>query len=389
MRALVFLMTYGVSLDLWSKQGMFSREIRVLFPLSKLYDRVFIVSYGDCRDKEYYYALPSNVCVLSRPSSKMHYFMFSLLVPFIYRRFFRGCRVIVCRTVQLFGCWVGLLLKLFYGAKLVLRQGYQFSKFARNERAFFMYFLGSFIELLGYWIADVVIVTSENDREYIVRRYRVNPRKVYVIPNWVDTNLFKPLPGVVKERGRIVFVGRLERQKNLFALVDAVRDIPGVKLYIVGDGSLRKVLENKIKREAIDNVVILGVVPHVELPWELNKSEIFVLPSLWEGHPKTLIEAMACGLPVIGSNVEGIRELIKDGYNGVLCKPISKSIREAILRLLRNSELKRRLGENARRFVVENFSFEKIMRRELALHLWLIRQCREKRKRCRGWLRFL
>jgi len=243
-----------------------------------------------------------------------------------------------------------------------------------------MYVTVSLLELIAYQLADAIIVTSESDREYIARRYRVNPRKVYVIPNWVDTNLFKPLPGVVKKRGRVVFVGRLEYQKNLFALIDAVRDIPGVKLYVVGDGGLRKVLENRIKREAIDNIVFLGVVPHVELPWELNKSEIFVLPSLWEGHPKTLIEAMACGLPVIGSNVEGIRELIKDGYNGVLCEPISKSIREAVLRLLRNSERRRRLGENARRFVVENFSFEKIMRKELALHLWLIRQCRGKER---------
>ena len=90
----------------------------------------------------------------------MNYLTYSLLIPFIHRRFFKRCRVIVCRTVQLFGCWVGLLLKLLYGAKLILRQGYQFSKFVKNERASFMYFLGSFIELLGYWLADIVIVTS-------------------------------------------------------------------------------------------------------------------------------------------------------------------------------------------------------------------------------------
>ncbi|RLF10206.1 MAG: hypothetical protein DRJ69_03455 [Thermoprotei archaeon] len=379
-RVLVFLLTYGVSLDLWSKRGIFSREIKAILSLSKLYDKVYIISYGDRRDMKYHYILPSNVYVLSRPNTRMCYFVHSLLTPLIYRRLLRKHKIIVCRTVQLLGYWTGLLLKLLYGAKLILRQGYQCSKFLKKERALIMYVTVSLLELIAYQLADAIIVTSESDREYIARRYRVNPRKVYVIPNWVDTNLFKPLPGVVKKRGRVVFVGRLEYQKNLFALIDAVRDIPGVKLYVVGDGGLRKVLENRIKREAIDNIVFLGVVPHVELPWELNKSEIFVLPSLWEGHPKTLIEAMACGLPVIGSNVEGIRELIKDGYNGVLCEPISKSIREAVLRLLRNSERRRRLGENARRFVVENFSFEKIMRKELALHLWLIRQCRGKER---------
>ena len=374
MRALTFLMTYGISLDLWNKRGILSREVRIFFPLLKLYDKILIVTYGNCRDEMYRYILPPSVYILNKPSSKIHEFVYSLLVPFIYRKFFKKYKVIVCRTVQLFGCWTGLVFKLLYGTKLILRQGYQFSKFARNEHTFLMYFLGSLVELLCYWLADAVIVTSLNDKEYIVRRYYVNPHKIYVIPNWVDTSLFKPLPSVAKERGRVVFVGRLELQKNLLALVEAVKHIPSVRLYIIGNGSLRGVLEAKIRRKNTNNVVLLGPIPHDKLPWELNKSEIFILPSLWEGHPKTLIEAMACGLPVIGSNVEGIRELIKDGYNGVLCEPTSKSIREVILRLLRDPELRRRLSENARRFVIENFSFENIMRKELALHLWLLKQ---------------
>jgi len=371
MKFLILLMTYGVSLSLWNRLGIFNRETRVLSVLSRLYDKVYVITYGDVNDLKYRGLLPKNTYVLI--NFMRNNVIYSLIAPLIYRHVFRKAKVIICRTIQLFGCWTGLLLKLLYGAKLILRQGYQCSKFLRRERALIMYVIVSLLELIAYQLADAIIVTSENDRKYIVKRYRVNPRKVFVIPNWVDTNLFKPLPGVVKERGRIVFVGRLEHQKNLLALIDAVKNIPNVKLYIIGDGSLRKVIEDKIRRENIGNVILLGTVPHDKLPWELNKSEIFILPSLWEGHPKALLEAMACGLPVIGSNVEGIRELIVDGYNGLLCEPNSESIRKTIQYLLNNPELRKKLSENARRFVVENFSFEKVMRRELALHLWLLK----------------
>ena len=370
-RLLMFLMTPGVSLSLWSKSGILYREVRVLDFLSKLYDRVYILTYGGFEDLRHRSVLPSNVDVLFNNVGNC--LAYGFLAPFVYRCMFRKFGIIVCRTVQLAGCFVGLLLKLFYGARLVLRQGYQYSKFLRSRRAFHKYVFAQILELFAYWFADVVITTSENDREYIVRRYRVNRRKVHVIPNWVDVEAFKPMPGVPKERGRVVFVGRLEHQKNLHALIDAVKDLPDVKLYVIGDGSLRKELERKVANEHVDNVVFLGVVPHEKMPYELNRSEIFVLPSLWEGHPKTLIEAMACGLPVVGTDVEGIREVLVDGYNGLLCKPNAKSIREALVKLLNDSELRRELGENARKFVVENYSLEKVMERELALHLWVIK----------------
>ncbi len=240
------------------------------------------------------------------------------------------------------------------------------------------YAIGTILEFIGYWLADYIIVTTELDRRYIIERYKVNPNKIVIIPNWVDAEMFKPMD-MPKERGRIIFVGRLEYQKNVLALIDAVKNLPNAKLYIVGDGSLRKAIEEKIKRENIRNVVLMGVIPNEKLPIELNKSEIYVLPSLWEGHPKALLEAMACGLPVIGTDVEGIRELIVNGVNGLLCKPTAKDIRRCIQRLLSDFELRKRLGENARRFIIENFSFEKVMRRELALHLWLIKHYERRR----------
>lgn len=371
-KVFLFLMSYGASLSLWKAHGILRRELRILELLAKLYDKVFVVTYGDYRELEYLNLMPKSTHIIINPFKSN--FMYMVFIPLIIRIIARRFSVIVCRTVQLFGCVLGIMLKLLFRAQFILRQGYQFTKFAKRNGWALAYAVGTVLEFIGYWLADYIIVSTEFNKEYIVKRYKVNSHKIVVIPNWVDVNMFRREGNVIKERGRIVYVGRLEPQKNVLALVDAVKDIPNVKLYIIGDGSLRKIIEKKIEIEGIKNVVLMGVIPNERLPRELNKSEIFVLPSFWEGHPKVLIEAMACGLPVIGADVEGIRELIQHGYNGWLCKPNSESIREAILTLLYNPELRRKLGENARKFVVENFSFESVMRKELMLHLWLMKK---------------
>ena len=375
-RALVFLMSFGASLKLWDYHGILRRELKILQPFSKFYNKIFIITYEGATELQYVKYLPSNGHILFNPFKKN--LVFALLVSLLYGKLLKRFRIVVCRTVQLFGCVLGIILKLLYKHIFVFRQGYQFTRFARHNGWTVSYILGTLFELISYWLADYIIVSTDFDREYIVQRYKVNPNKIAVIPNWIDTSLFKPI-NVPKERGRVIFIGRLEYQKNVLSLIEAVKDIDSVKLCIVGDGSLRSVIEDRIRSDNIKNVVLMGVVPHEKLPIELNRSEVFVLPSLWEGHPKALLEAMACGLPVVGSSVEGIRELIKHGYNGLLYRPNPESVREAILMLLNDPELRRNIGENARRFVVDNFSFNRVMKRELALHLWLIKQYEERK----------
>jgi len=376
LQILILLLSFGASLRLWDLHGLTSRELKIIEPLSRTYDYILLITYGDVNEKSVLskYMLQSHCLLLYNPYRSN--FIFTILAPFMIRRLVKKNYVIIAKTFQLYGCILGLLLKLIAGAKLIVRQGYVFTKFARYGGWRLAYVIGTVLEFISYQLGDYVIITTESDKKYIVKRYKVKPSKICVIPNWIDVAHFKPM-NVHKEHGRIVFVGRLEKQKNILSLIEAVKKIPNVKLYIIGEGSLRKVIETKIKSENIHNVVLLGVVPNERLPEELNKSEIFILPSLWEGHPKALLEAMACGLPVIGSDVEGIRELIVNGVNGILCEPNAESIRKAILKLLNDPELRKKLGENARKFVVENFSFEKVMRRELALHIWLLKRSRK------------
>jgi glycosyltransferase involved in cell wall biosynthesis len=88
--------------------------------------------------------------------------------------------------------------------------------------------------------------------------------------------------------------------------------------------------------------------------------------------PKTLLEAMSCGLPVIGANIDGIKEVIKHGKNGILCENNSNSIRGAIVTLMEDDGLERRIGENARKTIEERFSLEKLSEKELELYSQLL-----------------
>jgi glycosyltransferase involved in cell wall biosynthesis len=103
------------------------------------------------------------------------------------------------------------------------------------------------------------------------------------------------------------------------------------------------------------------------LPEILNRHEIFTLPSLWEGMPKTLLEAMSCGLPVIGTKIDGTKEVITHGKNGILCDTDSNSISDTIINLMGDEALKEKLGENARRTIVENYSLDILAKKELGL----------------------
>jgi glycosyltransferase involved in cell wall biosynthesis len=145
-----------------------------------------------------------------------------------------------------------------------------------------------------------------------------------------------------------------------------MRDIRDAKLVVIGNGPLRDELTREAKESGID-VQFLGSLPNYELPSELNRSEIFVLPSSYEGHPKALLEAMACGLPVIGTDVPGIREVIDHGQTGYLCQPTPEDVKRAITQVLGDKELSRQMGERARQFVVENYSIEKVLEQELAV----------------------
>ncbi len=176
--------------------------------------------------------------------------------------------------------------------------------------------------------------------------------KITVIPNYVDTDLFRP--ETADKDIDLLFIGRLTPQKNLFALLEALQGL-GLKTVIIGKGAQEK----ELRERAVD----LGVriewkenIPNSDLPRYLNRSRMFILPSHYEGHPKALIEAMAAGLPVIGADAPGIRELIVHMKNGWLCRTDTGSIREAITEISASADIRTHLSKNARAFALSHYT---------------------------------
>jgi len=229
--------------------------------------------------------------------------------------------------------------------------------------------------LLYRWLQRVafpraagVIVTSRQ-METLLGSHTGKPRLAY-FPNGVDTDSFAPAPPPRAERSpRIVlYVGRLEGEKNLVRLIDAlalVRESP-VRLVLVGDGSLRNDLERRARAAGVD-ADFLGVVPHGRLPRHFQSADCFVLPSLTEGNPKALIEAMACGLPCAASARGGIPSLLEDGVTGLLFDPENVvDIGRAVGRLLADQALARGLGERARAAALALYDVHALLKAEVA-----------------------
>ena len=181
--------------------------------------------------------------------------------------------------------------------------------------------------------------------------------------NAVDINKFKEKPKNLKQKPTVIFVGNLVKRKNVHTLLDAKKQAKtNFNLIIVGDGPEKNNLENKAKNENIKDVTFTGVRRDVEKI--LPQADLFILPSFVEGLSVALIEALACGLPVIGSNIGGMSEAITKDV-GLLINPHDPtSISNAIDKILSNEKLYNKFKSNARKKAME-FSEMKIPYKEL------------------------
>jgi glycosyltransferase involved in cell wall biosynthesis len=135
---------------------------------------------------------------------------------------------------------------------------------------------------------------------------------------------------------------------------------------LVGGGPLLKEFQQKaLTRKGLH---VLGSLPHERLPEVLHQAAAFVLPSLYEGHPKALLEAMACGLPVIALDVPGINDILRHKETGWLCQPTADSLKKGIQTVLADRKLQQRLSANGSRFIQEHFSLQRVLRQELNLY---------------------
>ncbi|MDP6704469.1 MAG: glycosyltransferase family 4 protein [archaeon] len=363
MSSLALFFTGGVSLKDWERFRNLDRELRRHEEFGKYFQHMRFFTYGNSEDFSFNDRLPSNLTVYPKKwnvSSKLY----SFLLPFAYRKEIQGSTIL--KTNQMNGSWAAVIAKKLYGGKLVVRSGFEWLRFCQfKKRSKIMLFFIRLLENFSYKNADAIILPSQEDKDFVVDTFHIEESKVALIPNHIDIEFFRPM-AVQKEEGRITAVVRLEKQKNIFAAIEAVAGLPHVKLVLFGSGSLKEELEAFAKKSG-SNVEFRGSVLQEQLPEELNKSQLFIQSSFFEGSPKSLLEAMSVGLPCIGTNVPGINNVIVHGQNGYLCGTDADSMRKAITEVLRDKELQERMGVEARKTIEYTYSFEKIYQQELRL----------------------
>lgn len=216
-----------------------------------------------------------------------------------------------------------------------------------------------------YKYANVIpVAISPKIEESIIEEYKLNEEKIPMIYNGImlENCIVKKTYENSKDETIILHIGRFSKQKNHIELIESfklVHDInPKTKLKLIGAGELENSIREKIVSLELEKCVdMVGIKSNVYE--DLNNADIFVLPSLWEGMPITLIEAMGTGIPIIASNVGGIPDMLQDGSDGILVDLYKENIANALIALINNVELRTKLGENARRNSVK-FSSEKM-----------------------------
>jgi len=218
---------------------------------------------------------------------------------------------------------------------------------------------------------DAFVAVSAFVKESAMRNLGLNADKITVIPNSVDIEEFRNVRresangkreelGILPQEKVILTVGRLDPPKGhrflFLAMGDILRAVPELKLLVVGDGPSRSSLEALARDLGIAaNVVFTGVRSDVrEL---LALAQVFVLPTLSEGMPVTLLESLASGVPAVASRIGPTEEVIEDGVSGLLVPPRSpQALADAVLVLLQNSERAKAMAERGRLLVDEKFS---------------------------------
>jgi glycosyltransferase involved in cell wall biosynthesis len=337
---------------------------------AKEFDRIYVFSER-CESRVPSYG---GKCIVVEPRSKVPDIVYQLFLPFVHKEF-RQCDLI--RVMHMTGSLPAVIGRILWRIPFVATYGYDYGSFVwmgRRSKAllFLKYLYIKSVVALGMRLADEVIATAPEAFQDISRRG--GKEKISYIPNGVDTSEFTGADGKreASKVMRCVFVGRFERQKNLFLLIDTLallKDV-SVSAALIGDGSLREALHEYATKKGVD-VAFEGVRIHNELPALLRRYQVFVLPSVEEGHPKALLEAMSCGLACVGSNVRGINTLVRDGKTGLLCELTPEAFAAALRRLYGETELRQRLGREARTFIQENFDLKSLLEKE-ASHLGAI-----------------
>ncbi|WBL80342.1 glycosyltransferase family 4 protein [Bradyrhizobium xenonodulans] len=257
--------------------------------------------------------------------------------------------------------------------------GFHFDQKGPGSRQFF-----KLVEKLCIGRADQIIVVGRADEAFAYREGLIDdPRRWSQVYNGVEL----PPGCIISQRPEfdVAFVGRLHPQKNPLVLPEilAAMKRPSARMLIVGGGELETSLRENCRSFGVESqVTMTGTKSRADALELMSRARIFVLPSLWEGVPVSVVEAMKMGLPVVASRIAGNQELIRHGETGLLADPLAPTeFAEHLSSLLDYPQLAQSLATRAASFASTTFSIDNQVTAHLRIYESAISQSRARRPR--------
>mgnify|MGYP006101804003 CR=1 FL=1 len=354
MKVLV-VFTYGYSLKTWEESGTLKKELEIYDQLSKKFNIEYtFLTYGDIADlniikKTFNFdVIPVYSIVNKYKNTKINILM-SFFIPF--KLFKKIDNFDLIKQNQLLGSWVSIILKLLTKKPLFLRTGYDMYQFSKYEnKSKLKVKLYKYLTKFSFYLSDLYSVSSNTDFIIFKEQFKNKSEKLVLRPNLISTK--KSSFVSLKDDKKILCVGRLEHQKNFefviteFANTDYVIDI-------VGEGREKAKLKNLAEINNV-NLNFLGRIENEKLNKLYFNYKYFVNASIFEGNPKTVLEALSKGCIVFLSNIPNHTEIITDKLNGY----IFDLKKDKLISLFKNRDydLDENISQNGISLIAEKYS---------------------------------
>ena len=262
-------------------------------------------------------------------------------------------------------CWY---INLFKKKKIyIIHQvhGYYFTKLKGTKRKIFYW-----IEKILAAITDALLFQNKYEYE-LSQKFKSKKTKLSLIKNGINFNNFSGIPGTRKsDLKNIICIARIESVKNHKMVVEAANILKNrynynnFIIYIIGEGEYQDLEKAAAQYNLAENIVFTGKLQQKQVTEYLEIADISILCSIKEGMPRGLMESMFYSIPCIGTNVVGTNEIIADNYNGYLVELNDHDkFAEKMYYLLKNDNIRKELGTNAKKYCLENFNEDNVIER--------------------------
>jgi len=365
-------LTYGYSLKTWNDSSALDREAKYFNYLSDKHGiKFYIVTYGDESDLIYSDMFTnSKIIPIYKYKKLFNIKLFDYINSLTFAKKIEKLiseNIDIIKQNQLLGFWISYMYKKKINNKLFLRTGYDMYLFSiHDKKNIIKKKLYKYLTNFGLRFSDIYTVSSISDFDFLNKSFNFKKDKLKILRNWIDSNEYLEINN---REEAFVSVGRLEYQKNYEYLIKEISNL-GKPLTIYGEGSEKNNLKNLSNKLNVQ-LQIINNIPNENLINELKKIKYFIIPSYFEGNPKSLLEAMSVGCVVFASNIKNHSEIISNGEDGFLFDLKDDSLKNQLTQVINNEEVSNKnidlISQNAVKNINKNYAMEIIANQEIKI----------------------